>query len=243
MFPHEDRQNTSTGFAPSITGYGYSGLVGRVNDSTAVEEKALPCIEGETGRSGSPHDFDGANANDGDVETHVLLGLGNLDDGKGTVERRSLFAQGLGTHDGAGALDGSVGALHRFESNTRAMGDYDGLSEVVLAERAGDLASVGNVGQLLLARCASGQDAGLGKERLEIGGRVQECDAFILENLGYGANKRVGVAGGQRQQHLRETPVRADAAEDLLVLDLSGHYGALNALALEGLDELGKFSE
>ena len=45
------------------------------------------------------------------------------------------------------------------------------------------------------------------------------------------------------KQHLGQPPVGLDAAEDLLVLDLSGHDGAGDAFALESLDQLRQLAQ
>src|SRR5207248_10522039 len=57
----------------------------------------------------------------------------------------------------------------------------------------------------------------------------------------YRSEQGIGVAGGEREQKLCQSPIRADAGKNLLVLHLPGHDGAAHAFALESLDELRKF--
>ena len=90
---------------------------------------------------------------------------------------------------------------------------------------------------------AAGENAGLREQRFEIGGRRDQLDALVAEDLGHGAEQHVGVAGAEVEQQLRQPPVGADAGEDLLVLDLSGHDGAGDAFGLEGLDEPRELAE
>ena len=49
--------------------------------------------------------------------------------------------------------------------------------------------------------------------------------------------------GAQIQEQFGQSPIGADAGEDLLVLHLSGHDGVLDALLLEGFDEARQLAE
>ena len=104
------------------------------------------------------HGFDGGDADDGDVEAHVLVGLGDLDDGEGAAEGGAgcwvvgYFASSVieGAEEGAGAGDGGVGAFHGLDGDAGLGGDDDGLAEVVGGDGLGDGAAVGDVLLLLL---------------------------------------------------------------------------------------------
>src|SRR5208337_2264022 len=72
---------------------------------------------------------------------------------------------------------------------------------------------------------------------------VHESDAFVREDFTDGADQRIRIARGQRKQQLGHTPVRLEAAENLLVLDLPGHDCARDAFALEGVDEPRQFAK
>ena len=90
---------------------------------------------------------------------------------------------------------------------------------------------------------AGGEDAGFCEEWFEVLRGGDEFDAFVVEDFGDCAEEHVGVAGAEVEEELGETPVGADAGEDLLVLDLAGHDGSGDAFGLEGFDEAGEFAE
>ena len=108
-----------------------AGLVGGGDDGGGVEEQRTAGIDGEAGGAGAGHGFDGGEADDGDVEAHVLLGLGDLDDGEGAAEGGGGLVEAA--HQRAGALDGGVGAFHGFDGDAGLGGDDDGLAEVEAA--------------------------------------------------------------------------------------------------------------
>ncbi len=60
--------------------------VGGGDDGRRVEEQGPAGLEGEAGCAGARHGLDGGDADDGDVEAHVLIGFGDFDDGEGAAE-------------------------------------------------------------------------------------------------------------------------------------------------------------
>ena len=66
-------------------------LIGGGDDGFADRRAGAAGFDGEAGCAGSTHGFDGGDADDGDVKAHVLVGLGDFDDGEraaeGSVER------------------------------------------------------------------------------------------------------------------------------------------------------------
>ena len=218
-----------------------TGFVGGGEDGFAIEQERAAGFEGEAGGTGGAHGFDGAEADDGDVEAHVLVGLGDFDDGERAAEGGGGVAEAA--HEVAGAGDGGVGAFHGFDGDAGLGRDDDGLAEIVGGDGAGYGAAVGDVFLLVFGGGAAGEDAGGGEERLEILRRGDELDAFVGENLGDGAEEHVGVSGAEIEEEFGEAPVGADGGEDLGVFDLAGHGGAGDAFALEGFDEAGEFAE
>ena len=110
------------------------------------------CVPASMARQVAPaaHGFDGGDADDGDVEAHVLIGLGDLDDGEGAARGWRLSLVGFeGAEELAGAGDGGVGAFHGFDGDAGLGGDDDGLAEVVGGDGAGDGAAVGDVFQFV----------------------------------------------------------------------------------------------
>ena len=57
------------------------------------------------------------------------------------------------------------------------------------------------------------------------------------------SEQRIGIARAERKQQLRQSPIRTDAGENLLVLDLSRHDRARNTFPLEGINQLGEFAQ
>ena len=113
--------------------------------ASLIEEQGSAGFEGEAGGAGVLHGLDGGDADDGNVEAHVLIGLGDFDDGEGAAEGGG-FAVGSSVRKRvAGAGDGGVGAFHGFDGDAGLGGDDDGLAEIVGGDGAGDGAAVGDV--------------------------------------------------------------------------------------------------
>ncbi len=118
-------------------------------DGLLVEEEGAAGFDGEAGGSGGAHGLNGGEADDGNVETHVLIGFGDLDDGEVAAEGglRGGFAGGIeGAEEGsgAGAMVASVPSMASTATQAWAAMD-DGLAEVVAGDGAGYGASVGYV--------------------------------------------------------------------------------------------------
>src|SRR5215470_4745476 len=79
-------------------------LVGGISHSVSVEEQAFARVERQAGGAGCAHHIDGFDADDRDIEAHILIGFGDLDYG----ERAAEGGGGAGErpHDLTGALDG-----------------------------------------------------------------------------------------------------------------------------------------
>ena len=59
---------------------GDAGLVGRREERVAIEDQRLAGVDRQHLRAGDAHRLDGRKADDRHVESHVLVGLGDLDD-------------------------------------------------------------------------------------------------------------------------------------------------------------------
>ena len=204
-----------------------AGAVRCGDDSGGVEEQSPASLDGEAGGTGAGHGLNGGEANDGHIESHVLIWLGYLDDGEGAAEGGGGIVEAA--HEGACAFDGGVGTLHGFDGNAGLGGDDDGLAEVEGGQAQGYGAPVGDVLALVFGGGALGEDAGLGEQRFKVLGGGDELDALVGEDLGDRAEQLVGSARAQVEKQLGETPVGTDAGEYLRVLDLAGHDGAGDA--------------
>src|SRR5258708_6751010 len=165
-----------------------------VENLFSLEEQALASVQRDARCACGLHDFDGLHSDDGDIEAHILIGLGDLYHGESAAERGGVAAER--GHDVGGARDGGVGALHGFDSDAGGFGDDDGLADVVLRELAGDGAAVVDVLAFLLGGRAAGEHSGLYQQRFEQRGRTLESNAFRGANPGPGAKQAVGIARG-----------------------------------------------
>ena len=89
----------------------------------------------------------------------------------------------------------------------------------------------------------SGYHAGFREQRFQQRRGIFQHDAFFGEHLSHRSQEGIRVSRAQREQELGQFPVRFDAREDLLVLDLSGHDGAVHAFALESLSKLRQLAQ
>jgi hypothetical protein len=225
---------------------GNAGLIGGSDDGCGIEHEGLPCFDGEAGGACGLHGVDGGDADDGDVEAHVLIGFGYFDDGEVTAEGGcglSSVGEVERAKECAGACDGGVGAFHGFDGDAGLGGDDDGLAEIVGGDGLGDSAAVGDVFRFFFVGCATGEDAGFREEGFEVLGGGDEFDAFVAEDFGDGTEEHVRVAGAEIEEEFGEAPVGTDAGEDLFVLDLAGHDGAGDTFILKSFDEAGEFAE
>src|SRR5580765_4839251 len=217
------------------------GLVGGISHSISVKEQTFTCVEGQAGGSGGAHDIDGFDADDRHIEAHILIGFRDLYDRERAAEGGGIASER--THDFAGSRDGCVGSFHGFHSNAGRFGDNHGLSNVVLREVAGNRSAVVDILLLFGGGWTRGEHSSFREQWFQEGGGVFEDNTFVAKDFRDGTEQGVGVARTQREQEFRETPVGLDVREDLLVLDLSGHDGAVDAFALESFDQLGEFAE
>jgi hypothetical protein len=132
--------------------HGDSRLVGRVDETGAIEKQGAAGIDGEGCGLGTPHDFDGPQPDHGYIETHILARLGDLYDDKGLARREPRRP-----------LDGFVGSFHGFEGHASAVADDHGLAQIEPGYMPGDFAAVGNIGRFTRIRSAPSENAGVGQ--------------------------------------------------------------------------------
>jgi hypothetical protein len=240
------RDNIFTSRRPLLRDDRDTGLVCGGDDGGGIEQKGLPCFDGQAGGACGLHGANGGDSDDGYVEAHVLIGFGYFDDGEGAAQggRGLGFVCDVeGTEEVASAGDGGVGALHGLDGDAGLGCDDDGLTEVPGGDSLGHGAAVGYVPAFFFVWRAGGEDAGFCEKRFQVLRGGDELDALVVEDFGDGAEEHVGRAGAEVEEELGETPVGADAGEDLFVLDLAGHDGAGDAFGVEGFDEAGKLAE
>ena len=72
---------------------------------------------------------------------------------------------------------------------------------------------------------------------------VHQVNAFILQQTRHRTDQRVGVLPLQREQQLGQFPIRANRAENFVVLHLAGHHRAGYTFLVHQLDRLAQFAE
>ena len=122
---------------------------GALEQGFAVEEEGAASLDGEATGAGANHGLDGAHADDGTSKRMSWLGLATLT----TVRRRGglrrVRLRSSDLHQGAGALDGGVGAFHGFNGDAGLRGDDDGLADVEGGDGAGNAQAVLDVAALV----------------------------------------------------------------------------------------------
>lgn len=133
--------------------------VGQFHDFTALEDDGFAGFEDEAACAGGVHFFDGLHADGGDVEAHVGVFVGDLDEGPAAD-----FAEL------AGPLDHGVGAFEGFDGDDILVKDGDGLADIHAADGLADGPAGMDVAPLGFAGLAAGHDAGDGEVFSAIGG-------------------------------------------------------------------------
>jgi len=220
---------------------GDSGEVGGGADGRFVEEQSSIGLDGEACSTCSGHGLDGCESDDGNIESHILIWLGDLDDGEGVAKDGVRAIERA--EERTCTFDGGICAFHGFDGDTGLGGDDDGLAKVEGGEATGDAETVRDIFVFVFGWGALGKDARFGKQRFQILGGRDQLDAFVGQDLGDRTEQHVGVACAQVEEELSETPVWAEAGEYLGVLDLAGHNGTSDLCGSEGVDKSGELSE
>ena len=184
---------------------GDAGGVGGIDHGLSVHEQRLARIHRQRRRADVAQHVNCAHADDGNIEAHVLIRLGDLHQ----------------PYAGAGQLPGAaqhlVGALHRLDRDDRAVFHRHGLADI----EGGD--GVGHAVAELRRRPAprptvarAVERAGPGQQRLQQFGRVDERDAVVGQHVGDGGNQRVGVPRLQARAAPRAASGRAGCREKIL---------------------------
>src|SRR3569623_3584021 len=118
----------------SARDYGDASLVCGANDGGSIEEQRTSSLQSEAGCASSLQRLNGANTDDGDVEAHVLVRLGDLHYGESATQSRGRVAEAM--HQCTGALNRHVGPFHGYEGDARLGSDDAGLAQVVAGDGA-----------------------------------------------------------------------------------------------------------
>src|SRR5208282_4043272 len=125
----------------------------------------------------------------------------------------------------------------------RRFRDHHRLSNVVLRQLPRHRTSVFNISVFLRTRSPLREHARFRQQRFQQRGRILKHDALTRQNLRDRAQQRVRIACPEREQQLRQPPVRLDGGKNLLVLYLPRHDGASDTLGFKRIDKLRQFAQ
>ncbi len=215
-------------FSANIGGGGDADFVfaGETFDFGLLEDEGAAGFEGEGGEAGLGAGFERARADAGEVETQVVIFLGDFHG-----DRAAVFAGQF-----AAALEAAVGALETFDREDGAVFDDDELADFEAGNFAGDAEAELDVGGLCGCRARTELETGGGHEGLEPGRGRDELDAFFLQFLGDAAEEGVGVFFLEAEEESHRAQVGAEV-EKIFRRDLAGHHALGDAAFAEGGDE------
>src|SRR5881628_3464805 len=133
--------------APLDGNDGDSVLVRQLDHFLAVEHQSFTGGETETGGAGVDHGFNRRDADYRDIEAHVLIGLGDLDDGEPAA------------HQPARAANHGVGPFHRFNCDAGAIANHNRLPQIESRDLLRNLQTVFDVAALAFVGCTPGQSS------------------------------------------------------------------------------------
>src|SRR5687768_9922704 len=139
--------------------------------------------------------------------------------------------------------NGAVRAFHGFDGNDHTVFHHDALADVQGADLFAHVPAVADVFPFLRGRLASRQGARLDEDALEPERGLADLNAFLFDFLRHPAENVVILEmnqfGGQRQG----AKVRPDRGKDMSFLDAAEHDGPLDAITLEGVDQLAELPD
>lgn len=204
--------------------------VGLLAEGGEVEEEDAARLGDEAAETGGGGDLEGLLADDRDVEAEVLVGLGDFDDEAAAATER------------AAALDRFVGAFEGFDGEDGAVFHDDGLADVEAGRFFGDAEAEGGVGEFAALEFGTGEVAGGGERIFEKGGRGEEGDTCLREQVGDGSEEGLGVAFLELRENEEGADVGAEI-EEIFWRDLPGHDGVGGTGFLRGVGELAELAD
>ena len=125
---------------------GKSGIEGNDCDSVffrlsdeffAIKQKGSPGLDGDGGATGAPHRIERTKTHDGDIEAHIVVVFGDLDD------------HGAAARDTAPPQDGGVGSFKALDGKDDTVFYDNGLADIQIANGHGDAGAERKIGFLL----------------------------------------------------------------------------------------------
>ena len=181
-----------------------------------VEEEGAASFDGYGGDARLACGFEGVAADDGDIESHVLVGFCDFDKG------------GFAICEVAPAPDAGVCALEGFDSEDGAVANDYGLADVEAADFFCDVEPEGDVIECSFFYFGACNEAGCGEVALHEGGGGKELDSNIFELGGDCAEEGFGVTDFDfcKEEEGMEVGVEV---EEVLWGNLASHDGVAGA--------------
>ena len=189
-----------------------SGVARGLEEAGAVGDQHLAGGQREAGELGAPGGGDGAGADGGQVDPHILAPLGGLHE---HADPAFQPQPAVGAQIGD-AGQHVVGALGRFDGERALARDDGALADIERRHGRQQSRAQGDVGERLVARRRPDDLAALREQsRREIQG-ADDAEALDLEQAGDGAQQRVVAAAeqfGDFAGALDRAPVGQEVAE------------------------------
>lgn len=176
------------------------------------QKESAPGLDRDAAHFCFGRDGDGRGADDGHIEAHVLIRLGDFDDD------RAFAGQS------AAALHCFVRSLERFHRENGAVFHHHGLANVEPAHLFRDLEPKFDVGFFAFAERSAGDQSCRREQMFQEGEGREQLYSDAGEFTRDGAEKRFGIAALHSRQHEQGFPIRSQI-EKVLRCDLTCHHG------------------
>jgi len=187
----------------------------------AFKDQRLSGSDRKARRTSIDHGLYRRNSNNGDIKTHVLIGLRDLNDGQLPVCQLT------------GTTDRGVSSLHRLDRDTRLATDNDRLAKVEPRDLARDVQAVFDIAKLDVSRLSLCEYASRSKMIFYEMRRINQFNSLFRHLVCNATDKSIGIPTRQIPQHLDHSQIRQCSREDLHVLDLPCHDSLLDTVILE----------
>jgi len=195
-----------------------------------LQQKGVASLHGDGGDAGGRGRFEGAGADDGNVEAHVLARLGDLDD------------DSLPLPEFPAAADGGVGPVESLDGKDGPLLHDHGLTDVESAHFLRNAMAESDVVEQARFRLGPRDKTFACKMPLQKGGREQEGDAGFFKFVGDRSKERLGIALPELCQQEEGMEVGAEV-EEIPRGDLARHHRGSGPALLGGIDESAELAD
>jgi len=208
-----------------------SCLAAKLFNLVGIEQQGFSGLDREDADLVSGAGVDRLGTEAGDIPSHIVVFLGDLDGDGGAGLAGQLSAAG----------EAGVGAFEALDGEDDALFDDDQLTDIEAGDFLGDAVAELDVFALFGGQGGAELEAGLGHEGGEPRGCLHQLDSLAEEFIGQGAEDGVGVLFLEFQEQAEGAEIGADV-EQAFWGDLAGHDAAGDVCGFEGADEFGELS-